>query len=209
MTEKWQILTGAPLAIVGEVVFDHGVTTYRSLAPHGELFLGMVRRVVTSPDTYVWLPDGRAARGPHDEDADRLSAALAQVNERRGLIEVRGRLHNPEPPVLPVPPLDPEAKVAVHDALIAALANVRPATRSKIEARARAVAEAVLAATTTHEVLLALHASFHGVPHDDPIAEFLSPAIVGMRKATPDSLSVVVDSFHAAFMSWQLDPPVY
>jgi hypothetical protein len=214
MAEKWQVLTGVPLAVVGEVVFDHGVTTYRSLAPHGDLFLGMVREVVTSPDTYVWLPDGRAAGGPHDKDADRLSAALAQVKERRNLVEVRGRLHNPARTVLPVPPLDPQATVAVHDALIAALANVRPATRSKIEARARAVAESVLRATTTDEVSTALRDSFDGVRPDDPIVEFLRAATAGMDMAIPGPvvgghpLRWVIENFAAAFGDWQTKPPV-
>jgi hypothetical protein len=215
MGEKWQILTGAPLAVVGEVEFEGGVTSYHPLAPHGELFLKMVREVVMSAETYVWLPNGSVAGGPHDHDAMRLSAALAQVSEKRGLVEVRGRLENPEPTMLPVPPLDPAAKVAVHDAWIATLARVRPATRPKIEARVRAVAAAILRATTDHEILLALHSSFDGLPQDDPIAEFIPPATVALEQVIPGPivgghpLRLTIENFGHAFMDWQLRPPVY
>jgi hypothetical protein len=216
MAEKWQILAGAPLAVVGEVVFDRGVTTYRSLGPHGEYFLRMVSDVVTSPETYVALPDGRMAGGPHDNDAARLSAALAQVNEEHPMIEVRGRLENPQRTVPPVPPLDSKAKTAVSDALIAALAKVPPASRSKIEARARAIAEAVQSATTGEEVSNALRTSYYGgVSREDPIVEFISDAI-DLMSSIPDPvggrhpLRGVIESFATAFRNWLIvkRPPV-
>jgi hypothetical protein len=214
MAETWQILIGVPLAVVGEVVFDGGVTTYRSLAPHGDYVLRTVRDIVMSKETYVFLPDGRAAGGPHDTDAARLSQALARVNGQF-LIEVRGRLEIPQPPPPPPsPPPDPDAKAAIRDALLGALANVRLAKRAKVEARVRAVADAVMRATTSHQVLLALHRSFEGVPHDDPIVEVLIPATATMMEAIPGPvvgghpLRLVIENFDAAFTSWQVTPPI-
>jgi hypothetical protein len=209
MPETWQILTGAPPAVVGEVVFDGGVTTYRSLAPLGELFLRMVRDVVMSPETHVSLEDGSVAGGPHDRDAARLSAALAQVNESGGAVEVRWR---PEDPQVAAP-LDPHAKAALVEALTAALATLQPAMRTLLEARVLALAAAIEPATTGAEVLSALTAAFD-VGHDDPMVAFLHAAIVCIRKATPGAAAVghplrwVVEHLVAAFTAWRLTSPV-